>query len=180
MQPSSIVFLSVSPEIWIGLAAILTSPLVALLIEKYLEKLRAQEDRRVMIFRALMANRASRLSPAYVQALNGVEVEFFGETRVIEAWRSLLDQLNTPHDKVTDPQVTQWNDRVTTFLNDLLYEMGESLGYHFDKVSLKKNAYYPSGWQLVEGEQMKLRQAAVKVFEGEKPLKVEITGQNQP
>ena len=31
----------------------------------------------------------------------------------------------------------------------------------------------------MEEEQTKLRQAAVKVFEGEKPLKVEITGQNQ-
>jgi len=126
-----------------------------------------------------MANRASRLSPAYVQALNGIETEFFGQARVIEAWRSLVDHLYTPHDPVADPNLAHWNERVTDLLTDLLHEMAESLDYHFDKVTLKKSAYYPTGWGVVEGEQAKLRQSAIKVFEGEKPLKVEVTGQNQ-
>ena len=59
---------------------------------------------------------------------------------------------------------------------DLLYEMGESLGYHFDKVTLKKNAYYPRGWGEVEVEQHQLRKAALAVFAGEKPLNVVVVG----
>ncbi|MGB7434415.1 MAG: DUF6680 family protein, partial [Candidatus Acidiferrum sp.] len=81
----------------------------------------------------------------------------------------------TPHDPEGDPKFVRWNDRVTDLLTDLLFEMGESLGYHFDKVTLKKNAYYPTGWGLIEGEQAILRQSAIKVFAGEKPIKVEIT-----
>jgi hypothetical protein len=174
MQLSLITFLSISLESWLTIAAIIIGPLAALLIQKYLERLHAREDRRVTIFRNLMANRASRLSAAYVQSLNGIETEFYGERKVIERWRTLVDQLYTAHDPVTDPNTTRWNDRVTELLSDLLYEMGEALNYHFDKVTLKRNVYHPTGWNTMEVEQMKLRQAAVKVFEGEKPLKVEV------
>lgn len=172
MQPSL--------ELWIAIAAILTSPLAALLIQKYLEGLRAKEERKVLIFRALMANRANRTSLPFVQALNGIEVEFYGETKVIEAWRSLVDHLYTKVDPLTEPNITRWNDRVTDLLIELLSEMAESLGYHFDKVTIKRNTYFPVGWNTTETEQTKLRQEAGKVFAGEKPLKVEITGQHQP
>ena len=57
---------------------------------------------------------------------------------------------------------------------DLLYEMGEALNYHFDKVGLRRNAYYPEAWNVAEIQQIKLQQAAIQVFEGDKPLKVEI------
>ncbi len=131
------------------------------------------------IFRDLMANRAeaSRISAPFVQALNGIETEFYGDTKVIEAWRSLVNHLYT--DRGTESATrTAWDARSTQQINDLLYEMAESLGYHFDKVTLQRNVYYPIGWNIVETEQTKLRQAAVQVFEGEKPLKVEIT--NEP
>lgn len=121
-----------------------------------------------------MAHRANRTSLPYVQALNGIEVEFYGHTKVIEAWRSLVDQLYVPYD---DQHFAQWSDHVTELLNNLLYEMGISLGYHFDKVTLKRNVYFPKGWNTMEIEQMKLRQAAVKVFEGEKPLNIKVTNE---
>jgi hypothetical protein len=168
-----ITFLSVSLEAWLTILAILTGPLAALLIQKYIEERRARTERKVKIFRDLMANRAARLSAPFVQALNGIETEFYGKTEVIEAWRSLVEHLYTtqPTDAAENKR---WTDQVTQHVNSLLYLMGESLDYHFDKVTLKRNVYYPTGWNTVELENTKLRQAAVKVFEGEKPLKVEI------
>jgi hypothetical protein len=176
-QAPPITFFSVSLEAWLTIAAILTGPSAALLIQKYLENRRAKQDRKVNIFRTLMTYRASRLSAPYVQALNGIETEFYGDIEVIEAWRSLVNHLYTPqgNNEVTS---TRWNDHVSELVTDLLYQMAESLGYHFDKVTLQRNVYYPSGWNQVETEQTKLRQAAVKVFEGEETLKVEIT--NEP
>jgi hypothetical protein len=174
---ASATFLSVSLESWLTIAAIIIGPLAALLIQKYLEDRRAQVDRRVKIFRDLMANRASRMSAPYVAALNGIETEFFGQTRVLEAWRNLNDHLYTPW---KDNESAQWNDRTTERLNKLLHEMGESLGYHFDEVTLKRNVYYPAGWSTIELEQTQLRQAAVKVFEGEKPLRVEVINEGVP
>jgi hypothetical protein len=152
-QAPSITFLSVSLEAWLTILAIIIGPLAALLIQKRLENRRAKEDRKIKIFREIMANRASRISPAYVQALNGIETEFYGDTTVIEAWRSLIDFLNTPHNAVDDPNSVRWNDRVTELLTDMLLRMAESLDYHFDTVTLKRNAYYPRGWNDIETEQ---------------------------
>jgi hypothetical protein len=115
-----------------------------------------------------------------VQALNGIDTEFYGETNVIEAWRSLVDHLNSPHDTVNDPNFARWTERVTELLTTMLLRMAESLDYHFDEVTLKRNAYYPTGWNTIEVEQTKLRQAAITIFEGEKPLKVELTNPAEP
>ena len=179
-QAPSITFLSVSLEAWLTIAAIIIGPIAALLIQKYLENRRARIERKIAIFRSLMANRASRLSPAYVQALNGIETEFYGETKVIEAWHSLVDCLNTPHDAINDPNYARFGERVTELLTALLLRLAESLGYHFDQVALRRNAYYPSGWDTIEVEGAKLRQAAITVFEGGKPLKVEVTNPAGP
>ena len=147
------------------------------MIQRYLEDRRASFGRRVKIFRDLMANRASRISAPYVQALNGIETEFYGERKVIEAWRSLVNHLYTPQGEAGQAGFARWNDRLTELLNDMLYEMGESLDYHFDKVTLQRNVYYPSHWNTLETENTKLRQAAIKVFEGELPLKVEVASE---
>ncbi len=171
--------LMISLESWLTIAAIIIGPLAALIIQKRLEDRRARENRKIQIFRDLMASRASKLSPMYVQALNGIETEFYGEQNVIEAWRSLVDQLYTPFRENDNEQATQWNNRATELTIGLLYEMAESFGYHFDKVTLRRNAYYPGGWGEVEVEQHQLRKAAVAVFSGTKPLKVEIEGSQQ-
>jgi hypothetical protein len=171
-------FAAVSLEAWLTIAALIIGPIAALWIQKYLDNRRARIDRRVKIFRDLMANRASRLSLLYVQALNGIETEFYGQTKVIEAWRVLVDHLNAYHPPMDDARAKAWLEDTTDHLVSLLYEMAESLGYHFDKVTLKRNVYYPTGWNTVETENTQLRQAAVKVFAGEKPLKVELLGEN--
>jgi hypothetical protein len=91
-----------------------------------------------------------------------------------------VEFLYTPNDPVGDPNLARWNDRVTELVTDMLLQMAESLGYHFDRVGLKRNAYYPRGWNDIETEQAKLRQAAIVVFEGGKPLKVELTNAEPP
>jgi len=142
--------------------------------QKWLETRRAREDRKIRIFRELMANRASRLSPAYVQALNGIEVEFYGEKTVIDAWRRLNEHLYTKA-APEDVGLTQWTDKQTDLLNDLLSKMAKSLDYQFDNLTLKKSTYYPTGWGMVETEQHELRKAALEVFAGNKQLKVEVS-----
>lgn len=180
MPPVSIGFLSISLESWLTIAAILIGPLMALLIQKKLETIRTSNDRKIAIFRSLMANRASRTSAPFVQALNGIEVEFYGQTQVLEAWRSLNEHLYQKIEPLTEADVNRWNDGVSELVIELLYKMGESLGYHFDKVALKRNAYLPALWSAAETENLRIRQSALKVFEGDKPLKIEITGGKPP
>jgi hypothetical protein len=158
-------------QIWISVIAILTGPTAALLIGKYIEERRAKRNRKIEIFRTLMANRASRLSAAWVQALNGIETEFYGETKVIEAWRVVLDLLYSPDSN--DPKKSdQWLDTLTDKTNDMLYEMAESLGYHFDRVTIKRNAYNPKIWGDIEAEGHALRKKLLELLDGKRKLPI--------
>jgi len=118
-----------------------------------------------------MANRASRLSAAWVEALNGIETEFYGQTKVIEAWRVVIDHLYS--DDANDAKkVDQWLATLTDNVNDMLYEMAESLGYHFDKVTIKRNAYNPRLWGEIELEQHAIRKKFLEVLDGKRRLPI--------
>jgi len=126
-----------------------------------------------------MANRASRLSAAWVQALNAIETEFYGDEKVIEAWRIFVDHLYS--DAANDPtQVARWSEKQLDLINDMLVEMGESLGYHFDKVTLKRNAYYPKGWGDIEAEQAAVRKLFLEVLNGKRKLPVGVFSETFP
>jgi hypothetical protein len=148
MQPSPITFLSVPLEAWLTIATIIIGPLAALLIQKHLEGLEAREDRKVMIFRNLMASRANRMSPAYVQALNGIEVEFYGETKVIEAWRSLIEQLYTSH--VPAGQIRVPNRIGLLALEDFDGGLPQLRQFIFDRVPARGNVHVSPQRDLVE------------------------------
>src|SRR5437870_12799453 len=85
---------------WLTIAAIVLAPLVAIQVSVWLEKRKARRQRQFSIFQTLMATRASGLAPAHVQALNMIDVEFYGTDKgtraVVDAWRGYLDFLNTP------------------------------------------------------------------------------------
>jgi hypothetical protein len=172
-------FLGISLEGWLTLVAIALSPLIALLIQRKLDSDRAKTDRQVKIYRDLMSHRASRLSANYVQALNGIETEFYGKDDVLSAWHSMVDHLNSKHG-ADDPLGTRWSEKCTDRLNDLLYVMGKSLGYNIEKSVLSRNAYVPSGWNQIEEEQAKVRQAAIKVLEGDGAIKVDVVLPKEP
>ena len=164
-------FLGISLDGWLTIAAIITGPIAALLIQKYLEERRAKKNRKMRIHQALMANRASRLSAAWVEALNGIETEFYDDKKVIEAWRVVVDHLNAPESH--DPaQLSRWAEILADHVNNMLYEMGESLGYHFDRVTLKRNAYYPSGWGEIELENHAVRKKLLELLDGKRKLPV--------
>jgi hypothetical protein len=56
----------------LGAIAVLLSPIIALEVQKRLDDRRVSNDRKMAIFRKLMTTRATQLSPAHVEALNGM------------------------------------------------------------------------------------------------------------
>ena len=65
--------------LWMGLAtvlAVLVGPVIAVLITRYFDNRRADEARKLDIFRTLMRTRRLPLHWDHVGALNLVEVEF--------------------------------------------------------------------------------------------------------
>lgn len=153
---------------WITILAIVMAPLIAVHIQRRLDELRYRLDRRLRIFKTLMASRdsVSRVSQEHVQALNMIDIEFesdWSDTKkklfstVIEAWKEYLDHLNTPVD-----DEKSWTARSDDQFIDLLYKMANSLGYKFNKVLLKKGLYIP---KALDQQSLLGRVAQLRVME---------------
>jgi hypothetical protein len=70
--------------------AIVCGPIIALQIQRKLDREREALNRKLWVFKTLMSFRATALAPAFVQALNLIDVEFSGhndkEKAVRNAW----------------------------------------------------------------------------------------------
>lgn len=148
--------------------AIVVGPVAALWIQRILDEGREKKNRKLWIFKTLMSNRATRLSPLYVQALNLIDVEFTDpkEKAVREAWKELLD-LYTNYK--TTPNALEQVGELTAVM---LAAMGKTLGYDFDKVYLKKGVYYPEFLGNVELEQHALRRSFLELLAGKRRIPV--------
>jgi hypothetical protein len=133
------------------------------------------------IFRKLMTTRATQMSPAHVEALNGIEVEFYAtrgpDKRVLDAWRLYINHLNSSSSE--GDALVRWVEKKNGLLVDLLYQMAQSLGYDIDKVTIQNNSYHPKGFVEIETEQHALRKAALSVFSGERPIQATVVGKVQ-
>jgi hypothetical protein len=164
---------------FLTIVAIIVGPIAALYIQRKLDRERAAKDRKLHIFRTLMTYRASRLAAPFVEALNAIELEFYSEDgskrKVIEAWREYMDHLYDPGWHSQDSgKLIELNNKAVELTSILLSEMGDHLGYHFEKGVLRKNIYHPQGWTDRETDQAALLRTAVEVFGGNKPLRVKI------
>jgi len=134
--------------------------------------------RRMNIFRTLMTTRATPLAQEHVQALNMIDVEFYNNDKIKELWKLMLDNfLNYPK-IINDPdysaKLNSSSEKSKDLLMDLLYEMGESLGYHFDKVHLKREAYFPLGHGELYADLEIIRKTFVEICSGKRPISVKI------
>lgn len=152
----------------ITIAAIILGPIFAVQAEKWLQRNREAKNRKEDIFKTLMATRGSVLSVAHVEALNRIDLEFSNDkrfTKVIESWKEYFDNLCRQVN--TDDEVRSWTVRNEELLANLLYEMGQSLGYKFDKVLIKRNIYSPLGHGRTQQEIDFIRNGILKVLKGE-------------
>ena len=167
-------------------AAVLIGPILAVQIQKKLEQFRERKQSRLSIFRVLMSTRAQRLHREHVQALNMIDIEFYGrkipfikikyqtkkEQVVTHAWKSYNSHLN----KVKDyPDINIWISKSEDLFTDLLYALSQAMNYDFDKVQLQRDCYRPIAHGDLETTQANILKGLELVLSGEKPLPMFIT-----
>ncbi|MFH1997720.1 MAG: DUF6680 family protein [Patescibacteria group bacterium] len=168
---------------WLAILAILLAPLLAVQVQKFIENRKDIKNRKLQIFKALMATRATPLYPAHVEALNMIDIEFYNDKKIVDTWKLMHDNFyNYPK----DPKAQDYNARLTTcseksndLLADLLYEMSIVLGYKFDKVLLKRGCYIPKGHGDFQLEQDFIRRSLVDLFIGSKPLPIKVVAEKE-
>lgn len=157
-------------------ASTLVAPLLAVQAQKWLERFREDSERKLRVFKILMATRAAYVSPEHVQALNMIDLEFQGMKfkSVRTAWKTYLDHLSS-YPKDDEKLQALWGERRVDFLASLLMEMGKSLDYEFDEVDIKKGIYSPEAHSQIETELRLLRQGLLRLIYGDASLKMDVT-----
>lgn len=148
--------------------AAVTGPILAVQAQKWLERRGASEARQSVIFRTLMATRASNLSLAHVEALNAVPIEFCGVKDVVEAWKLYLDHMGN------DTVAATWNETRITLAVGMLHAMAIHLGYSFNKVEIKNEVYLPRKHGDIETDQDIIRRGLALLLSGQVALPMDI------
>ena len=90
----TIEFLGIEVKDWLTCAAIIIGPIIAVQLQKFIERISATKERRLRLFKTLMATRGERVSRDHVQALNMIYIEFEGEQNVTGKWKEYNAHLN--------------------------------------------------------------------------------------
>ncbi len=150
------------------------SPLIAVQVTRYLDDRNEVQSRKLNVFKTLMATRAYTLSPAHVEALNRIDLEFspkkVSEKAVLDVWQQYLDHLG---DK--SMEIPAWGNKRTDLLVELLHAMGKTLGYDFNKTQIKNGTYSPVAHGRIESEQERVRQMTLELLEGKRVLPMHVT-----
>lgn len=161
---------------WAVVAATLVGPVLAVQAQKYLERWREAGARRERIFKILMATRASRLSMDHVSSLNLIDIEFPATKRFKKArsgWRAYRTHLN--ESPPTDPQLAAvFFAKRDELFTDMLYEMGLSLGFDFDKTQIGRDVYSTVYHGKLEADQETIRTKLVEILTGKAALPMSV------
>lgn len=160
--------------------AIFRAPIVALRLQKQVEAYNEKQQRKISIFKTLLATRANTTSTEHVQALNMIDIEFYEEKNIRELWNIYRDHLNTPFQNQNEQDQKYWEDKRIDYLTDLLHGMSIFFGYDFDKVILKKGAYSPVAHGILNLEQSLIRKGFVELLSGNKSIQVELKNKENP
>lgn len=158
---------------WLMIAAVLSGPIIAVRLTRYLDNKKEIRDRKIGIFKTLMATRAYNVSMNHVEALNRIDLEFDSNSSkdkaVIEAWKEYLDLLNN-----NSLPIEQWVVKRVDLMVELLHKMAQVLDYDFDKTHIKNSSYSPKLHGDMENDQALLRKFLIELLEGKRSIPMNV------
>jgi hypothetical protein len=158
------------------IAAVILGPVIAVQLTRYLDNRREIRDRKLHVFKTLMATRSYSISMDHVVALNRIDLEFNRkdkkEKAVIEAWQAYLDHLSNK-DITGDP----WTIRRVDLFVEMLHKMAQVLVYDFDKTHIKNSSYSPVAHGTLEEQMQSIRIGVVELLAGKRELPVVVKQQ---
>ena len=159
---------------WIMILAIFLGPIIAIQLAEYLNSKKGKRQRKLDIFKTLMATRAYTISWDHVMTLNRIDLEFEKsndkERDVIEAWKEYHDHLSSKF--ISDEQ---WETKRVELLVELLHKMAIVLDYDFDKTHIKNSSYSPRAHETIQNQEEVIRAGLIDILEGRRSVPMRIT-----
>jgi hypothetical protein len=164
MNPSSDVFG------WAILVATFVGPVGAVFVTRLIDARREEYQRRLTIFRTLMATRAAGLNPERIAALNMIQIDFAKHSEVLTAWHNLLNHYGTPVPAPgSDELYYRERNRLSTVL---LHEMSKKLRIKIEQLDILDRVYYPIGLASMENDQDAIRRLFADIASGRRALPI--------
>lgn len=174
-----------TPVEWVIAGATLLGPVLAVQAQKWIERARERRTLKRNVFWTLMATRAARLASNHVQALNSIELAFYGhrlfggrrfqtkaEGRVVACWRDYFSHLNAPAPPGAGNSAS-WVGRADELFLNLLQALADEARFAITRQQLSQGHYSPVAHGTAELENQALRQTALRVFSGESAIRVD-------
>ena len=99
-------------------------------------------NRRLHVFRVLMSTRRVGISLDHVNAINLIEVDFYGCAAVEAEWKTYRSHLNDN----SRPEDEAWRRTKEKLLSKLLFEIAKVLKFDIPAIEIFEGAYAPGGW----------------------------------
>lgn len=167
--------------------ATLVGPIAAVQAQKWLERRRQEEDRKIDLFVRLMATRAARVSPEHVRALNMIDIVFYGKpskrgppTRsakdadVLSAWQEYYTHLNAVPRPAPGAAEVAWRSRSEELFLNLIEKLALATNFKFDRDQLRSRHYSPEAAGTVDQAQNEVLLGASAVLSGRRSLRVSL------
>ncbi|RWX47003.1 hypothetical protein H206_03105 [Candidatus Electrothrix aarhusensis] len=105
--------------------AILLSPLIAVIVSKYISYEIQKRNDKLDLFKTLMATRENPATMEYTNAVNSIDIIFYQNNDILTAWKNLYNEYSSK-----DPNY----NLIIQYRTKLLEEMAKELGYK-DKIT---------------------------------------------
>ncbi|MEX3933142.1 DUF6680 family protein [Paraburkholderia phymatum] len=167
-------------DTWAVVLATFFGPIAALLITFFRDWRSQKYNRRLHVFRVLMATRKTAISNDHVNALNLIEVEFYKCKNVEAAWKSYLEHLNSRFPIEDEAGSMAWVETKERRLAELLFQIAKVLKFNISALDMFKGGYAPQGWAHKEARQNEMLEYVHDLAIGQKNIPLWIKGMTPP
>jgi hypothetical protein len=162
---------------WAVVWATFIGPIGAVLITIWRDRRSSKRERRMQIFRSLMATRKININIEHVKALNLIEIEFYKVISVETAWKEYIVFLNS----VRSPdQQGIFEKRQQDLLAKLITQIGDHLGYRMGEIDVRDGGYAPEGWRFRDNLQTEMQLYVTALAKGNATLPVAVQHSQSP
>ena len=179
------------------LVAVITGPISAVFVTRWLDDRRNRRERRMNVFRTLMRTRQVPTTAEHVGALNLIEIEFAKDGDVLVTWKDLFqhfaanhtrrdEEEDDDHKSVSERRIRderfrmRLSDERQRLLAKLLHRMASALNFKIEQLEIFEGGYTPQGWYDDDLEQRIVRRFLVDLYAGKVALPVMVYDQANP
>ncbi len=129
--------------------------LLVWILQVFTERRRRRYERRLYIFRTLLANSVNVVSLDFVSAFNMILIEYGSKTKVREWHNEFIKHVNLPAVK-TKTEIDARTKMFNTILVKLIEELAKSIHIKIEQLDISNKIYWPKGFNDASEKQHKL------------------------